>query len=105
MRRISTFVGRIAGLAEPTVPHARLERVNQALRRRLDDAVEEVFTRACLTGDLDTAADLLAVLKNMHARRQQRVGRDRRLNDTIIQAATQELERRQRAQAATRGAG
>jgi hypothetical protein len=91
---MATFVSRLTSLSEPSVPHTRLERVSQALRRRLDDAVEDVFNRACLNGDLDTAAELLGVLKNLHARRQARVGQERRISDQIILRATQELARR-----------
>jgi hypothetical protein len=94
---MSTFVSRLTSLSEPSVPHARLERVSQALRRRLDDAVEDVFNRACLNGDLDTAADLLDVLKRMHVRRQERVGQERRISDQVVLRATAELTRRKQA--------
>jgi hypothetical protein len=99
---MSTFVSRLTGLSEPSVPYARLERVSQVLRRRLDDAVEDVFNRACLNGDLDTASELLEVLKNMHARRQARVGQERRINDQLVLRATAELSRRRQFQSAGR---
>ena len=54
---------------EVQIPGARLARVNQSLKRRLDDDVEEVFNRACATNDLEAAADLLALLEKWHARR------------------------------------
>src|SRR4249920_267508 len=54
---------------EIEIPGARMARVNQSLKRRLDDDVEEVFSRACATNDLESAADLLLLLEKWHARR------------------------------------
>jgi hypothetical protein len=95
MPRLSTLISRMTGMSEPRVPQERLERVNTAFRRRLDDAVEDVFSRACLSGDLQTATELLAVLENMHQRRQVAVGHDRRLSDTTLMRARRELALRQ----------
>lgn len=47
---------------------ARLNSLRQSFRRRLSDQVEAVFQEACLSGDLATAADLLATLERMQAR-------------------------------------
>ena len=91
---MSSFISRLVGLSEPAVPRDRLERINQILRRRLDDSVEDVFDRACLHGDLDPAAELLDVLKAMHARRQVRAGPERRTSDQAIRRASEELARR-----------
>jgi hypothetical protein len=52
---------------------ARLERVNPALRRRLDNAVVEAFNRPCLNGNLEMAAELLAVLNTMGLRGNKRI--------------------------------
>ncbi len=95
-RRWSTLVGRMAGLSQVRVPVERIERVNQALHRRLDDAVEQVFQQACLNGDLDTAKELLAVLVSMHERRKKKFGEDRRISDDTVQRARDELARRLR---------
>ena len=99
MRKLSTLIDRMAGLAQPRLPAGRLERINQALRRRLDDAVEDVFNQACLKGDLDTAGQLLAVLERMHSRRQAEFGRERRINDDAIVRGREELDRRLRVRA------
>lgn len=66
------------------------------MRRRLDDAVEDAFYRACLNGDLETASDLLNVLVAMHERRRQKYANDRRINDDTVQRARAELDRRRR---------
>ena len=100
-RNWSTLIGRMAQLAQPRVPAERLERINQGFRRRLDDAVEEVFQQACLGGDLEAARELLGVMTAMHARRQQAFGGDRRIADDALQRANQELVRRE----AVRSAG
>ena len=82
----------MTGLSQPKIPANRLDRVNAAFRRRLDDAVEDVFSRACLIGDLETAAELLQVLEYMHERRRKMFGRDRRISDETVVKARRELE-------------
>jgi hypothetical protein len=99
---MSSFISRLVGLSEPAVPRQRLERINQILRRRLDDSVADVFDRACLHGDLDTASELLEVLRNMHARRQVRAGPERRTSDEAIRRASADLARRKLAQRSAR---
>lgn len=96
-RRWSTLVGRMAVLSQPRAPAERLDRIHQAWRRRLDDAVEDVFRQACLAGDLDTAEGLLGVLGRMHTRRATRYGSERRISDDALRRAQEELARRQRA--------
>ena len=49
-------------------PDRVLERISKTLRRRLSDRIEAVFQAACMTGELDTAADLLTVLGNVRER-------------------------------------
>lgn len=99
LRKLSTFVGRVTGLAQPKIPDSRLGRINSAFRRRLDDAVEDVFSRACLSGDLETAGELLHVMENMHQRRIKAFGSDRRINDEMIVRARRELEWRTQSRA------
>jgi hypothetical protein len=96
-RRWSSLVGRMTFLSQPRVPANRVERINHALRRRLDDAVANVFHEACLNGDLHTARELLSVMNAMHKRRQQRYGLDRRLSDETLQIAQEALAERERA--------
>jgi hypothetical protein len=69
------------------------ERINRVLRRRLSDRVEDVFQEACMSGDLDTAEELLRVLEAMHARRQALVG-DRRISSADLVRAREDLARR-----------
>jgi hypothetical protein len=93
MRTFGFLVNRSSALHEVRIPGARLERVNQALKRRLDDDVEEVFQRACASNDLEAAHDLLAVLEKWHARRSASYGRERRIGGAALQRARKELER------------
>jgi hypothetical protein len=60
-------------------------------RRRLSDRVEAVFQAACMTGDLDTAADLLTVLGNMRERGRRAFGDERRISDDPVAKAQKEL--------------
>src|SRR3954468_21597440 len=93
MRTFGFAVNKRATLAEMRIPSARLARVNQSLKRRLDDDVEEVFHRACATNDLEAAADLLALLEKWHARRSASYGRERRITGAALQRAHKELTR------------
>ncbi len=89
--------GDIAPPSPPPLLSAVLnKRLNGAFRRRLSDRVASVFDEACLTGDLDTAEQLLAVLEGMHDRRQAAMG-DRRLNIDELLRARDELATRKAA--------
>jgi len=93
MRTFGFINSKNTRLHEVQIPGSRLARVNQSLKRRLDDDVEEVFNRACATNDLESAADLLALLEKWHARRQANYGRERRITGVGLQRARKELER------------
>jgi hypothetical protein len=93
MRTFGFILKRNSSAHEIQIPDARLARVNQSLKRRLDDDVEEVFNRACATNDLEAAADLLALLEKWHARRSASYGRERRMSGESVQRARDELER------------
>ena len=93
MRTFGFLVNRSSTLHEVRIPGARLARVNQSLKRRLDDDVEEVFSRACATNDLVAATDLLGLLEKWHARRAASYGRERRISGAGLARARKELER------------
>jgi len=93
MRTFGFLVNRTSSLHEVRIPGSRLARVNQSLKRRLDDDVEEVFNRACATNDLEAASDLLTLLEKWHARRSASYGRERRISGVSLQRARKELER------------
>jgi hypothetical protein len=93
MRTFGFLGNRTRSLHEVQIPGARLARVNQSLKRRLDDDVEEVFNRACATNDLDAASDLLALLEKWHSRRQASYGRERRISGANLTRARGELDR------------
>jgi hypothetical protein len=87
------FIGKKTNYSEIQIPGARLARVNQSLKRRLDDDVEEVFSRACASNDLESAADLLLLLEKWHARRSESYGRERRISGANLMRARKDLER------------
>jgi hypothetical protein len=93
MRTFGFIVNRSSTLHEVRIPNERLARVNQSLKRRLDDDLEEVFNRALATNDLDAATDLLALMEKWHARRSASYGRERRINSAAIDRAKKDLER------------
>jgi hypothetical protein len=93
MRTFGFIGSKTTRMLEVQIPGARLARVNQSLKRRLDDDVEEVFNRACATNDLESAADLLTLLEKWHARRQANYGRERRITGVGLQRARKELDR------------
>lgn len=99
MRRLTTiitdrFVRRdIPPQAPMPVSAVVKERMNRMFRRRLSDRVLEVLYEACISGDLETASELLQVVEAMHARRQSAAG-DRRLSDKEIVEAREDLASR-----------
>ena len=72
-------------------PDRVLERISKTLRRRLSDRIEAVFQAACMTGELDTAADLLTVLGNVRERGRRAFGDERRISDDPVTKAQEEL--------------
>jgi hypothetical protein len=85
------LIGRATRFNPPSIPIERLSRLQRSPRRRIDDAVKEVFQLACVAGELDTAEELIGVLGNMRERRERKVGGDRRFNDDDIVQARSEL--------------
>ena len=92
MRKFS-FLGKKTNLHEVRIPVGRLDRINQSLKRRLDDDIEGVFNRACASNDLEAATDLLRLLEKQHARRAPGLARERRVSSANLQQARRDLER------------
>jgi hypothetical protein len=59
----------------------------------LDDDLEAVFNRACISNDVEAAMDLLSLMENWHERRETSYGGERRINDDALQRARRALER------------
>jgi hypothetical protein len=68
MRQFGVLIDTVVKLRDPRVPDQRIARVNPAPVGRLDEGVKDLFEHACVAGDLDAAADLLALLEKWHAR-------------------------------------
>lgn len=96
MPRMSFGVGTGANLSsiveEPR--HPRPPQMQSWLRRRLEDAVEDLFHVALQRGDLASAADLLAVMENMQARARVRFNTERRGTALMIERCRKELDGR-----------
>ncbi|HUB14075.1 MAG TPA: hypothetical protein VMB34_19145 [Acetobacteraceae bacterium] len=99
LRRMSFGIGgtaRLSPLAENRLGAAAEPpyHAQNWLRRRLEDAVEDVFRAALQRGDLASAEDLLGVLENMHARARLRFKSERKGTVAMIERARKELEAR-----------
>ena len=77
---------------EQAIPETRMDRLRQSYRRRLSDALEDVFHRACVENDFRTAACLYAVLEDMYRRRAKTHGAERRFSEEVLVRAREALE-------------
>jgi hypothetical protein len=94
--RMSFGVGSSANLSSITEDgrRRRTPQMQTWLRRRLEDAVEDIFYSALQRGDLASAEDLLGVIENMHARARVRFQSERRGTAQMIEQCRKELESR-----------
>jgi hypothetical protein len=86
--------GQTAAPKASPICESRLVHAAQGHNRRIDDAIEEVFYRACAGDNVRLAADLLAMLEKQRGTRVGHYGAERRVNDTHIKAMRAELRRR-----------
>jgi len=93
MRPFGSLIDKAVKLSKPAIPDRRLARVNPPVMSRLDEGITELFDHACITGELEAAADLLTVLEKWHARRSASYGRERRISGAGLERARKELER------------
>jgi hypothetical protein len=94
MRPFGILVDQAMKLREPSIPSDRQARVNPPPLRLLDDAVTEAFNQACIAGDLEAAADLLALVEKWHSRRSYSGEQARRTDRIFAKRMQGELERR-----------
>jgi hypothetical protein len=93
MRQHGFLVSSSGRFNEPGRPGIRAVQFNQNHRRRLDDALVDIFHRAGASNNLDTTNDLLEVLEKWHRRRKVEYGRERRIGDAQIKVMRAELGR------------
>lgn len=73
-RSSSWSIGRVFQSKEPEPPSfeqrvtERIAAMQEGFRRRVSDTIEIAFHQACLTGDMETAESLVAILERMNAR-------------------------------------
>jgi len=94
MRKLkSLFESRVTE-STTAIPAGRIDRLRASFKRRLSDAVEDVFHRALIENDLRTAAGLYAILEDIHVRRVKSYGSaERRISDEVLIKARAELDR------------
>jgi hypothetical protein len=94
MRPFGSLIDKAVQLSKPPIPDPRLARVNPPVMSRLDEGIAELFDHTCITGELETAADLLALLERWQARRTYADEQQRRMADLQLKRMRGELDRR-----------
>ena len=94
VRPFGSLIEKGIKFREPSIPDARLERVNPPAMHRLDDGITELFNNACINNDLEAAADLIALSEKWRARRSYEDENQRRLDGVRLKRMHGELERR-----------
>jgi hypothetical protein len=94
MRPFGTLIEKAVKFREPSIPGARLDRVLPRTEHRLDDGINELFEYACITGDLEAAGELMALMEKWHARRTYKDYEQRRLVVIQLKRMRGELDRR-----------
>ena len=94
MRPFGSLIDKAIQLSKPPIPAPRLARVNPPVMSRLDEGLTELFDHACITGELEVAADLLALLERWRARRTYADEQRRQMAGVHLKRMRGELERR-----------
>jgi hypothetical protein len=94
MRPFGSIIDKAIQLRKPPIPDPRLERVNPPVMSRLDEGIMELFDQACVTGELEAAAELLALMEKWQARRAYPDEQQRRMGGVHLKRMHGELERR-----------
>ncbi|HUB16515.1 MAG TPA: hypothetical protein VMB34_31540 [Acetobacteraceae bacterium] len=82
---------------DPTGIQARL---NRSMRRRFTDDLGSLIHRACLTGHIDAASELLDVLRKQYERERHRFPHGRQPADRLVDDLAAEIAAAARKQAA-----
>jgi hypothetical protein len=94
MRPFGTLIEKAVKFREPSIPGARLDRVTPRTENWLVEGTYELFEHACITSDLETAAELMALLAKWHGRRTYKDYEQRRLVIIQLKRMRGELDRR-----------
>jgi hypothetical protein len=93
MRSFGTLIHG-AKMREPEIPAPRLERARPPTLERLDEGILELFDHACMTGDLEMAADFVVLMERRHARHGFDDDQQRRTGGVHLKRMQGELDRR-----------
>jgi hypothetical protein len=94
MRAFGILLDNTVRLRGPTIPDGRQARANPPAVRLLDEAMREAFNQACMIGELEAAADLLALMEKWSARRSYADEQTKRTDRLYLRRMLCELERR-----------
>jgi hypothetical protein len=67
------------------------DRLNRSMRRRLSDDLENLIRKACLVGRLETADELLTVLRHLLDIEGKQFQRDRRIVEGMLEGLVAEI--------------
>ena len=94
MRSFGSLIEKTVKFRQPEIPGARLERAHPPAVNRLDEGVQELFDLACITNDLEAAADLVALMEKWHERRCYDDEEQRRTDGIYLKRMHGEFDRR-----------
>jgi hypothetical protein len=94
MRQFGVWIDTLTKLRDPPVPDQRMARVNPSAPSRLDEGIKDLFDYACISSDLDAAADLLTLMEKWLTRHSHGDEQQRRNRAILIRRMQGELNRR-----------
>lgn len=94
MKSFGFLVEKLGAFLEPSVPEDRLSRANPPGNQMIDEAIKTAFDVACMHGELETGAELLAVLEKRLAALGGRETMARQAGGSLVRRMRGELHRR-----------
>ena len=93
MRTFATLIQK-AKMRDPGIPPSRLNRAQPGQLHRLGEGIAELFDHACMTGDLESATDLVVLMEKWSPRHTDGDDDLRRATDVRLRRMRGELVRR-----------
>jgi hypothetical protein len=92
MRPLALLIEK-ARMRDPGIPDSRLNRAQPGQLHRLDEGIAELFEHACITGDLESATDLVVLMEKWEPRHTEGDDELRRATDVRLKRMRAELVR------------
>jgi hypothetical protein len=94
MRPFGTLIEKALQFREPPIPGPRLDRARPRSPHHLDEGIIELFEHACITSELEAAADLVALMEKWHSLRGYKDYEQKRIVAIQLKRMRGELDRR-----------